>query len=107
MVVTFPYLSRPVFNQSCRKTVRKTKTNIMAMDFKQIQELIRMVNKSNIGELTIEEKGFHITIKQKTEAPQHFITGPAMQHTVATPQNAGQPGPQPAAASQGPADKPK
>ncbi len=38
------------------------------MDFKQIQELIKLVNKSNIGELTIEEKGFHITIKQKEES---------------------------------------
>src|SRR5688572_16869527 len=82
----------------------------MAMDFKQIQELIRMVNKSNIGELTIEEKGFHITIKQKTEAPQHFIAAPTMQQmaATATPQYAGQPGPQPAAgSSQVPADKPK
>ena len=69
-----------------------------------------MVNKSNIGELTIEEKGFHITIKQKTEAPQHFIAAPTMQHTAAAApqQYAGQPGPQPAAASsQAPVDKPK
>ena len=79
----------------------------MAMDFKQIQELIRMVNKSNIGELTIEEKGFHITIKQKTEAAQHFITGPAMQHPVAMPQQATQQSPQPAGPSQATADKPK
>ncbi len=43
------------------------------MDFKQIQELIRMINKSNIGELTIEEKGFKVTIKQKQDAPQHII----------------------------------
>ncbi|TDH18292.1 acetyl-CoA carboxylase biotin carboxyl carrier protein [Segetibacter sp. 3557_3] len=37
------------------------------MDFKQIQELIKVINKSNIGELTIEEKDFKITIKQKDE----------------------------------------
>lgn len=37
------------------------------MDFKQIQELIKMVNKSNIGELTIEQKDFKVTIKQKEE----------------------------------------
>ena len=37
------------------------------MDFKQIQELIKMINKSNIGELTIEQKDFKITIKQKEE----------------------------------------
>ena len=50
----------------------------MAMDFKQIQELIRMVNKSNIGELTIEEEGFHITIKQKSEPAQHIMAAPQM-----------------------------
>jgi acetyl-CoA carboxylase biotin carboxyl carrier protein len=37
------------------------------MDFKQIQDLIKLINKSNIGELTIEEKEFKITIKQKKE----------------------------------------
>lgn len=37
------------------------------MDFKQIQELIKMVNKSNIGELTIEQKDLKVTIKQKEE----------------------------------------
>ena len=37
------------------------------MDFKQIQELIKMVNKSNIGELTIEQKDFRVTIKQKED----------------------------------------
>lgn len=43
------------------------------MDFKQIQELIKMINKSNIGEVTIEEKGFKLTIKQKEEPVQHVI----------------------------------
>lgn len=37
------------------------------MDYKQIQELIKLVNKSNIGELSIEEKDFKILIKQKKE----------------------------------------
>ena len=45
------------------------------MDFKQIQELIKMINKSNIGEVTIEEKGFKVIIKQKEEPAQNFITG--------------------------------
>jgi acetyl-CoA carboxylase biotin carboxyl carrier protein len=44
------------------------------MDFKQIQELIKMINKSNIGEVTIEEKGFKITVKQKEEPVQQIIT---------------------------------
>ncbi len=37
------------------------------MDYKQIQELIKLINKSNIGELSIEEKDFKISIKQKEE----------------------------------------
>jgi len=44
------------------------------MDFKQIQELIRLINKSNIGEISVEEKGFKITIKQKQEAVQQVLT---------------------------------
>jgi acetyl-CoA carboxylase biotin carboxyl carrier protein len=46
------------------------------MDFKQIQELIKMINKSNIGEVTIEEKGFRLTIKQKEEPVQQLIAAP-------------------------------
>jgi acetyl-CoA carboxylase biotin carboxyl carrier protein len=47
------------------------------MDFKQIQELIKMINKSNIGEVTIEEKGFKVTIKQKEEPVQQIIAAPS------------------------------
>lgn len=81
----------------------------MAMDFKQIQELIRMVNKSNIGELTIEEEGFHITIKQKSEPAQHIIAAPPMQHPVAMHAAPAAPASAPAAAAQpsAAADKPK
>jgi|SRR5688572_7632136 len=46
------------------------------MDFKQIQELIKMINKSNIGELTIEQKDFRVTIKQKEEHVTHMVSGP-------------------------------
>jgi acetyl-CoA carboxylase biotin carboxyl carrier protein len=46
------------------------------MDFKQIQELIKLINKSNIGEVSIEEKGFKLTIKQKEEAAQQIIANP-------------------------------
>ena len=38
-----------------------------------------MINKSNIGEVSIEEKGFKLTIKQKEEAIQQVIAAP-MQH---------------------------
>ncbi len=46
------------------------------MDFKQIQELIKLINKSNIGEVSIEEKGFKLTIKQKEEAAQTVFAAP-------------------------------
>jgi acetyl-CoA carboxylase biotin carboxyl carrier protein len=49
------------------------------MDFKQIQELIKMINKSNIGEVSIEEKGFKITIKQKEEPAPQVIAAPSLQ----------------------------
>ena len=49
------------------------------MDFKQIQELIKLINKSNIGEVSIEEKGFKLTIKQKEEAAQHVFAAPPQQ----------------------------
>ena len=49
------------------------------MDFKQIQELIKMINKTNIGELTIEQKEFKITIKQKEEHVTQVVSNAAMQ----------------------------
>jgi len=54
------------------------------MDFKQIQELIKMINKSNIGEVSIEEKGFKLTIKQKEEPVQQLIAAPIQAQPVAT-----------------------
>jgi acetyl-CoA carboxylase biotin carboxyl carrier protein len=49
------------------------------MDFKQIQELIKMVNKSNIGELTVEQKDFRVTIKQKEEKVTQYLNAPVHQ----------------------------
>ncbi len=74
------------------------------MDFKQIQELIKMINKSNIGEVTIEEKGFKLTIKQKEEPAQHVIAAPV--HAPVNMPAYAQPQAAPATA-QAPADKPK
>jgi acetyl-CoA carboxylase biotin carboxyl carrier protein len=54
------------------------------MDFKQIQELIKMINKSNIGEVSIEEKGFKLTIKQKEEPVQQLIAAPIQAQQVAS-----------------------
>jgi acetyl-CoA carboxylase biotin carboxyl carrier protein len=52
------------------------------MDYKQIQELIKLINKSNIGELSIEEKDFKIIIKQKKER-QNIVAGqPVIQPPV-------------------------
>jgi acetyl-CoA carboxylase biotin carboxyl carrier protein len=56
------------------------------MDFKQIQELIKMINKSNIGELVIEEKGFKLSIKQKEEpVPNVYAAAPIAAPPVAYP----------------------
>lgn len=53
------------------------------MDFKQIQELVKMINKSNIGELTIEQKDFKVTIKQKEEHITQLVSaGPVQQAPV-------------------------
>jgi acetyl-CoA carboxylase biotin carboxyl carrier protein len=62
------------------------------MEFKQIQELIKTINKSNISELSIQDGEFQITIKQGVEAdpemmqqqmhmmmPMHQMHMPAMQ----------------------------
>ena len=70
------------------------------MDFKQIQELIKMVNKSNLSELTIEEKDFKVTIKQKEEVIQQTVyTG---QVQAPAPASALQPAPTPAAGAPAP-----
>ncbi|HRN71693.1 MAG TPA: acetyl-CoA carboxylase biotin carboxyl carrier protein [Ginsengibacter sp.] len=49
------------------------------MDIKQIQELIRLVNKSNIGEVSIEQKDFKITIKQKKDPAPIYAAPMAVQ----------------------------
>jgi acetyl-CoA carboxylase biotin carboxyl carrier protein len=57
------------------------------MDYKQIQELIKLINKSNIGEVSIEENDFKITIKQKKEQqPQQPVAAPVfLQPQIAPP----------------------
>jgi len=49
------------------------------MDFKQIQELIKLIDDSNIGEVTIEQKEFRLTIKQKEEQAVQMVTGQVQQ----------------------------
>lgn len=64
------------------------------MDFKQIQELINLVNESNIGEVTIEQKDFKITIRQKeeqitqmvaTSMPMNYASLPAQPQAQSLP----------------------
>lgn len=63
------------------------------MDFKQIQELIRLVNESNIGEVSIEQKDFRITIRQKQEQVTQYVSSAPMQmqQAPAAPQAAAAP----------------
>jgi acetyl-CoA carboxylase biotin carboxyl carrier protein len=75
------------------------------MDFRQIQELIKMINKSNIGELTIEQKEFKISIRQKEENITQIVQSQPV-HTPAFVTPSVQPvtAPIPAASSE---EKPK
>jgi acetyl-CoA carboxylase biotin carboxyl carrier protein len=65
------------------------------MEFKQIQELIKLINKSNISELAVEEGDFKITIKQAQVSETSFV---AVQQPIAMPQMLPQAMPQPAVA---------
>ena len=58
------------------------------MDIKQIQELVKLINKTSIGEITIEEDGTKITIKQKKDPSQKIYTqtAPAQYSAPAIPQ---------------------
>lgn len=76
------------------------------MEYKQIQELIKTINKSNISELCIEEGDFKIVIKQELtgqvqfsmpqqiQMPVHNIQAPA----APQPAQVAAPAPTPAAA---------
>lgn len=76
------------------------------MDIKQIQELVKLINKTNIGEITIEEDGVKITVKQKKD-PRPIISGGSIMQSAPTQVAASTPSipiPPPAAK---PADEPK
>jgi acetyl-CoA carboxylase biotin carboxyl carrier protein len=67
------------------------------MDIKQIQELVKLINKTNIGEITIEEEGVKITVKQKKDPVQHIIAGGQSGQVYSTaPQQQTPPPPPPA-----------
>jgi len=71
------------------------------MDLKQIHELIKIINKSNIGEISIEDKDGKVTIKQKEEPAVTVAAAPS--HQVFT---TAAPAPVPAAAPAAPAAAP-
>lgn len=52
------------------------------MEFKQIQELLKAVNKSNISEVSIKDGDFEITIKQAHTETQYVTMQPAMQQAL-------------------------
>ena len=79
------------------------------MDIKQIQELVKLINKTSIGEITIEEDGTKITIKQKKDPSQKIYTQSApanFQAPAAAPQPSAAPS-TPAASTPPPAETPK
>lgn len=75
------------------------------MDIKQIQELVKLINKTSIGEITIEEDGTKITIKQKKDPSQKIYTQGAPASYAAAP--AAAPAPVAASAPATPAAAPK
>jgi acetyl-CoA carboxylase biotin carboxyl carrier protein len=50
-------------------TFNHIQPHFLQMDYKQIQELIKTINKSNISELAIKDGDFEISIKQGSTAP--------------------------------------
>jgi acetyl-CoA carboxylase biotin carboxyl carrier protein len=75
------------------------------MDIKQIQELVKLINKTNIGEITIEEEGVKITVKQKKDPVQHIVANAGAPVYSALPQQAQAAAPPPVATK--PAAEPK
>ncbi len=73
------------------------------MDLKHIHDLIKVVNKSNIGEISIEDKDGKVTIKQKedkitvTSAPAQTVYASAPAAPVAAAPVAAAPAAAPAA----------
>jgi acetyl-CoA carboxylase biotin carboxyl carrier protein len=71
------------------------------MDLKQIHDLIKIINKSNIGEISIEDKDGKVTIKQKEEPVVAVAAAPQQVYNVApaaAPAPVAAAAPQPAAA---------
>ena len=55
------------------------------MDIKQVHELVKIINKTNIAEISIEEEGLKITIKQKEDPAPTVIAAPAQHAYIPAP----------------------
>jgi acetyl-CoA carboxylase biotin carboxyl carrier protein len=77
------------------------------MDLKQIHELIKIVNKSNIGEISIEDKDGKVTIKQKEEAAVTYTSAPSQAVYAPAPAAPSAPVAAPAASAPAAAPAPK
>jgi acetyl-CoA carboxylase biotin carboxyl carrier protein len=79
------------------------------MDIKQIQELVKLINKTTIGEITIEEDGRKITIKQKKDPVQNIVATSTQTFTQpsAAPAQAAAPAPAAVAAPPAKSEAPK
>jgi acetyl-CoA carboxylase biotin carboxyl carrier protein len=73
------------------------------MDLKQIHELIKIVNKSNIGEISIEDKDGKVTIKQKEEAAVTYTSAPSQAVYAPAPAAPSAPAAAPAVSAPAPA----
>ncbi len=72
------------------------------MDIKQIQELVKLINKTSIGEITIEEDGRKITIKQKKDPVQNIVATTSTQSFAPQPTSQASAAAAPAAAPTAP-----
>jgi acetyl-CoA carboxylase biotin carboxyl carrier protein len=69
------------------------------MEYKQIQELIKMINKSNISEFSIKDEDFELVIKQNSPVEYVAPVAPvAMAHAVPASTYVAAPAPAPAPA---------
>ena len=66
------------------------------MDFKEIQELIKLINKQDIKEISIERKDFKLNIITGSDEPQVVLAPAAAPQVIAAP--AAAPAPVPVAA---------
>lgn len=72
------------------------------MDIKTIQDLVKIINKTNIAEISIEEADLKITIKQKEDKTETIVAAPQT-YFAPPPPVAAAPAPAPAPAPAAPA----